>query len=68
MHLERFKNQNLTLSASQAPTRMEICTFLDLAEFIRQMAENIPTFGGSPLFSYGHPEFWSGPEVDFSIY
>ena len=55
MHLERFKNQNLALKASQVPTRMEICTFIDLAEFIRQMAENIHTFGGSPIFSYGHP-------------
>ena len=55
MHLKRFKNQNSALRASQAPTRMEICTFIDLAEFIRQMAENIHTFGGSPIFSYGHP-------------
>ena len=36
-------------------SQMEICTFIDLAEFIRQMAENIHTFGGSPIFSYGHP-------------
>ena len=55
MHLERLKNQNSALWTSQAPTRMEICTFIDLAEFIRQMAENIHTFGGSPIFSYGHP-------------
>ena len=41
MHLERFKNQNSVPRASQTPTRMEICTFIDLAEFIRQMAENI---------------------------
>ena len=34
---------------------MEICTFDDLAEFICEMAENIHTFGGSPIFSYGHP-------------
>ena len=57
MHLERFKNQNSALRASQTPTRMEIRTFIDLAEFIRQMAENIHTFGGSPIFSYGHPVF-----------
>jgi len=55
MHLERFKNPNSALRASQAPIRMKICTFIDLAEFIRQMAENINTFGGSPIFSYGHP-------------
>ena len=59
MHLERFKNQTSALWASQAPTRMEICTSIDLAEFIRQMAENIPTFGGSPLFSYGHPAYYT---------
>ena len=34
---------------------MEICTFIDLAEFICEMAENIHTFGGSPIFIYGHP-------------
>ena len=35
---------------------MVICTILDLAEFIREMAENFQTFGGSPIFSYGHPD------------
>ena len=29
---------------------------IDLAEFIREMAENIHTFGGNPIFSYGHPD------------
>ena len=49
MHLKRFKNQNSALRALQAPTRLEICTFNDLAEFIREMAENIHTFGRSPI-------------------
>ena len=34
---------------------MVICTFIDLAEFIPQMAKNIHTFGGSPIFCCGHP-------------
>ena len=34
---------------------MDIFLFIDLAEFLREMAENIHTFGGSPFFSYGHP-------------
>ena len=49
------QNKNSALWASQAPTRMEICTFINLAEFIREMAENIHTFGRSPIFIYGHP-------------
>ena len=63
MHLKRFKNQNSALRALQAPTRLEICTFIDLAEFIREMAENIHTFGRSPIFSYGHPDYESWVEM-----
>ena len=49
------QRKNSALWALQVPTQMEICTFIDLAEFIREMAENNHTFGGSPILIYGHP-------------
>ena len=53
------QRKNSALWALQVPTQMEICTFIDLAEFIREMAENNHTFGGSPILIYGHPGFTS---------